>query len=395
MGGLAIIGSIITPDLGNAFGIKDAARKLTKEEERNIEAAVDEFRSKQGITRSVERGDAEALKEKLLERKGILEKQVATGKLSPTASEVAAQSAKAQQAQQAAAKQALPEQLAVSNLGAFSLGSRQEQVATTLESKRKDLSNFFMQKYGYVPAGFEQSFKAMYPEAQFKTMETPYGAFMYDGKEWKQIATPTPAKPRSAKEVGEERSYVFGTQKADGSQDFKEFLSGSGVYMRGIFEGSEKEKQDFRDRMYAASRAKKTVGRLIEINNQVGESMPWNAALQGEAKALLPEIMAALRPEIVGVGTVSNYEQEMIRDVVADPTKFWSLESSDRAKLLVIASRIDNTISQLPTVYGLEVKVSGQSNAEKEQLLRQQMMSNKQSQREQEYNNSGKINWNR
>jgi hypothetical protein len=147
--------------------------------------------------------------------------------------------------------------------------------------------------------------------------------------------------------------------------------------------------------MYAASRAKKTVGRLIEINNQVGESMPWNAALQGEAKALLPEIMAALRPEIVGVGTVSNYEQEMIRDVVADPTKFWSLESSDRAKLLVIASRIDNTISQLPTVYGLEVKVSGQSNAEKEQLLRQQMMSNKQSQREQEYNNSGKINWNR
>jgi hypothetical protein len=335
-------------------------------------------------------GQAVPVEERLSEaKKSLLEQQGVLKGMEDSVAGVKPQ----QQAEQQ--KPALPEQLAVSNLGAFSLGSRQEQVATTLESKRKDLSAFFMKKYGYVPAGFEQSFKAMYPEAQFKTMETPYGAFMYDGKEWKQIATPTPAKPRSAKEIGEEKSYVFGIQKADGSQDFKEFYPNSGVYMRGIFEGSEKEKQDFRTQMLANARAKGVVGRLIEINDMMGESMPWNAALQGEAEGLLPQIMAALRPEIVGVGTVSNYEQQMIRDVVADPTKFFSLEAKDRAKLLVIATRIDNALLDVPAVYGLEVKMSGQTNAQKEMLLRQQLMGKGKTSREEEYNKTGKINWNR
>lgn len=386
---LGFISSMLGSDKLNKLGGRD----LTENEINNLRSAIadKELESKLGG-----KGGVKTAKEQidiLNQRKAQLETTIETGIKNPTLAQKAEIQAK--QAQQAAAKPELPEQLAVSNLGAFSLGSRQEQVATTLESKRKDLTNFFMEKYGYVPAGFEQSFKAMYPEAQFKTMETPYGAFMYDGKEWKQIATPTPAKPRSPKEIGEEKSYVFGIQKADGSQDFKEFYPNSGVYMRGIFEGSEKEKQDFRTQMLANARAKKVVGRLIEINDMMGESMPWNAALQGEAEGLLPQIMAALRPEIVGVGTVSNYEQQMIRDVVADPTKFFSLEAKDRAKLLVIATRIDNALLDVPAVYGLEVKMSGQTNAQKEMLLRQQLMGKGKTSREEEYNKTGKINWNR
>lgn len=390
MGGFAILGSIITPDIGNALGIKNKARDLTVEEERNIEGALNEFRSKQGISKAVERKDANAVKAALVERKNLLQQQVETGRLKPSMSEIAAATPR----QQEQAKAGLPEELAVTNLGAFSMGSRTEQVQRSIDDKRRDMATYFQNKYGYIPSGFEASFKAIYPEANFKTMETPYGAFMYDGKEWKQIATPTPAKPRTAKEIGEEKSYIFGQMRADGTQEFKEFLPNSGVYMRGVFSGSEKEKQDFRERMYAATRAKRTVGRLIEINDMLGESMPWNASVQGEAKALLPEIMAALRPEIVGVGTVSNYEQEMIRDVVADPTKFFSLESSDRAKLLVIASRIDRTLAELPSVYDIEVKVAGQSNAEREKILRTQMYANPKSRREQEYEKTGKVSWN-
>jgi hypothetical protein len=102
----------------------------------------------------------------------------------------------------------------------------------------------------------------------------------------------------------------------------------------------------------------------------VGESMPWNAKVWGEAKALLPQIKAGLRTDIIGVGTVSNYEQELINDVVANPTLFWSLESSDRAKIAVIMDKISNRLVQEPANYGLEVKVAGKSNAEMERTLR-------------------------
>lgn len=371
-------GKDITPD-----ALK--TQNLSIKESKVLADAIARTKSGLGVTRAETVEDKiKALKAQRVEQ----EKAIKTGIENPTQADLA----KTQQTQQA--QPALPEQLAVTNLGAFSMGTRTEQVQRSIEDKRRDMATYFQNKYGYIPSGFEASFKAIYPEANFKTMETPYGAFMYDGKEWKQIATQKADKAMTPKEAGEAKSYVFGQMKADGTQDFKEFLPNSGVYMRGIFSGSEKEKQDFRERMYAATRAKRTVGRLIEINDMLGESMPWNAAVQGEAKALLPEIMAALRPEIVGVGTVSNYEQEMIRDVVADPTKFFSLEASDRAKLLVIASRIDRTLSELPAVYDIEVKVAGQSNAEREKLLRTQMYSNPKSRREAEYEKTGKISWN-
>lgn len=371
-------------------GISESKRNLKQKEQRNIQDAFERLSKQRDVDMETQVfNDAKSAITALEAKAKGLQQTIDTGLKAPTAAEISKAKTGEEQAQPA-----LPEQLAVTNLGAFSMGTRTEQVQRSIDDKRRDMATYFQNKYGYIPSGFEASFKAIYPEANFKTMETPYGAFMYDGKEWKQIATPQAAKPMSPKEAGEAKSYVFGQMRADGTQEFKEFLPNSGVYMRGIFSGSEKEKQDFRERMYAATRAKRTVGRLIEINDMLGESMPWNAAVQGEAKALLPEIMAALRPEIVGVGTVSNYEQEMIRDVVADPTKFFSLEASDRAKLLVIASRIDRTIGELPAVYDIEVKVAGQSNAEREKLLRTQMYSNPKSRREAEYEKTGKISWN-
>lgn len=263
-----------------------------------------------------------------------------------------------------------PEQeFALTNQQNLSLGTTTTKVATSIESKRKDMMDFFTKKYGYVPASFEQSFKAIYPEANFKTMETPYGAFMYDGKEWKQIQMQQP-KTMSNKEIAEEKAVTFGTPNAEGNIDFQELAPRSGVYVRGIFAGTPTEAFKFRGEMLETANARVAVNRLIEINDMVGESMPWNAKLWGEAKALLPQIKAGLRTDIIGVGTVSNYEQQLIEEVVADPTKFWSLESSDRAKLTEIMRRVNNRLMDKPAIYGLEVKVAGQSNAEIERNIR-------------------------
>jgi hypothetical protein len=354
-GSMAILGNLFVPNF---------ARELTREELRNAESEFTNWRSQDRIKRMEKLGDFSQVKAELVKRKELLEGQLSTGRLAPKPADLQA----VQQAVATPEAQAEPS-YTLTNQRNMSLGTTTEKVASSVESKRTDMKNFFTKKYGYIPASFEDSFKAIYPEANFKTMETPYGAFMHDGKEWKQIQVQQP-KVMSNKEIAEEKSVTFGQPNANGGLEFSELVPKSGIYVRGIFAGTPTEAFKFRTEMLETSNAKVAINRLIEINDMVGESMPWNAKLWGEAKALLPQIKAGLRTDIIGVGTVSNYEQQLIEDVVADPTKFWSLESSDRAKLAEIMRRVNNRMTDKPAMYGLEVRKTGQSNAEIEKSLR-------------------------
>jgi hypothetical protein len=370
-GTLAMYGSVITPDpatfdVSAGFGFAgSSARELKGGEDRALENAFAEWRDQDVLNKAIESKDSVYLKRVLSERKALLESQLTTGQSAPRPADIA----KTQQTQTAQAEEP---SYTLTNQRNMSLGTTTTQVASSIESKRNDMKNFFTKKYGYVPASFEESFKAIYPEANFKTMETPYGVFMHDGKDWKQVQMQQ-VKPPSRKELAEEKAVSFGKLQPDSSIDINEFgelVPNSGVYVRGIFSGSPTDAVKFRQQMLEGSNAKKAVARLAEINDMVGESMPWNAKVWGEAKALLPQIKAGLRTDIIGVGTVSNYEQELINDVVANPTLFWSLESSDRAKIAVIMDKISNRLVQEPANYGLEVKVAGKSNAEMERTLR-------------------------
>ena len=357
-GGMAILGNLVVPNF---------ARELSRAEERALEGAFTEWRSQDRIKRAGKSGDAVFLKQELTKRKELLQNQLSTGRSAPRPADIS----KVQQAAKPAEVKPEPS-YTLTNQYNMTLGTTTASVATSLESKRNDMKTFFQKKYGYVPASFEESFKATYPEANFKTMETPYGAFMYDGKDWKQIQMQQ-VKPPSRKELAEEKAVSFGKLQSDSSIDVNEFgelVPNSGVYVRGIFAGSPTDASKFRTQMLEGSNAKRAVGRLIEINDMVGESMPWNSSLWGEAKALLPQIKAGLRTDIIGVGTVSNYEQQLIEEVVANPTLFWSLESSDRAKLAVIMDKISNKLIQEPANFGLEVKVAGRPNAEMERKIK-------------------------
>lgn len=358
---------VASPALG-MFGAKNPmTRDLSVNEVKRLEAAYERLKTKKALEMEKAGKNPTELISALNARKTQLENSIATGLKAPTAADIS----KAQQAAKPAEAKPEPE-YALTNQYNMAIGTTTAQVATSLESKRNDMKTFFQNKYGYVPASFEESFKAIYPEANFKTMETPYGAFMYDGKEWKQIQIQQP-KTMTPKEIAENKAVSFGKTIAGGMTDVNEFgelVPNSGVYVRGIFSGSPTEAFKFKQQMLEASNAKKAVGRLIEINEMVGESMPWNAKVWGEAKALLPQIKAGLRTDIIGVGTVSNYEQQLIEEVVANPTLFWSLESSDRAKLAVIMDKISNRLIQEPANHGLEVKVAGRPNAEIERRLK-------------------------
>lgn len=367
--GRSYINALQTNPLYDAFSGRDITNKQEKLIEAEIQRALqDPEKGQFALKLAKATGDTEGQKIALQAYKTELENRLLTGKVNAKPTDISkAQQTQATQQAQATQQEQAP--YALTNQNAFNLGTTTAKIATTLDSKRNDMKQFFMNKYGYVPASFEESFKAIYPEASFKTMETPYGAFMYDGKEWKQIQIQQP-KVMSNKEIAENKAVTFGKDMGDGNLDFQELVPNSGVFVRGIYAGSPTEASRFRTQMLEASNARKAVGRLIEINEMAGESMPWNAKLWGEAKALLPQIKAGLRTDIIGVGTVSNYEQQLIEEVVADPTKFWSLESSDRAKLTVIMEKISNRLVQEPANFGLEVKVAGKTNAERERELR-------------------------
>jgi hypothetical protein len=189
-------------------------------------------------------------------------------------------------------------------------------------------------------------------------------------------------------------AYQFGEIGKDGKFRPQNF-GNSGIFLSGIFKGSPEALEKFRTDYWNLSNSERSVSRLIEINDMVGESMPWNAALQGEAKALIPELKAALRTDIIGDGTVSNYEQELINDVVADPTKFFSLESSDRAKLMVIAQRLRNKIANYPSVYGLTVQRQADSAQIEASLRRELTLAGGKSklQLDHEGRKGGKLDW--
>ncbi len=366
--GKSYLGALQTNPLYDAFSGRDITVNQEKLIESEIQRALQDPKNGQfALKLAKATGDTEGQKIALNAYRTELQNRVATGIVNAKPADVS----KAQQAANPAEAKPEPE-YALTNQYNMALGTTTASVATSLESKRNDMKTFFQKKYGYVPASFEESFKAIYPEANFKTMETPYGAFMYDGKDWKQIQMQQP-KVASRKELAEEKAVSFGKLQSDSTIDVNEFgelVPNSGVYVRGIFGGTPTEAFKFRTQMLEASNAKKAVGRLIEINDMVGESLPWNSKVWGEAKALLPQIKAGLRTDIIGVGTVSNYEQQLIEEVVANPTLFWSLESSDRAKLAVIMDKISNRLAQEPANYGLEVKIAGKPNAEIERRLK-------------------------
>jgi hypothetical protein len=366
--GKGYINTLKLNPLYDAFSGRDITVKQEKLIEAEIQRALQDPKNGQfALKLAKATGDTEGQKIALNAYKAELENRISSGKINASPADIS--KAKAATVTQ----EAQPEpSYTLTNQRNMSLGTTTTQIASSIESKRNDMRNFFTQKYGYIPASFEESFKAIYPEANFKTMETPYGAFMHDGKEWKQIQMREP-KVMSRKEMAEEKAVSFGKLQSDSSIDINEFgelVPNSGIYVRGIFSGSPTDAFKFRTQMLEGSNAKRAVGRLIEINDMAGESMPWNAKLWGEAKALLPQIKAGLRIDIIGVGTVSNYEQQLIEEVVADPTKFWSLESSDRAKLQVIMDKISNKLIQEPANHGLEVKIAGRSNAAREAELR-------------------------
>ena len=82
------------------------------------------------------------------------------------------------------------------------------------------------------------------------------------------------------------------------------------------------------------------VNRLLEILDTPNRSL--NFDLRSEANTIVGLLTGALRVPITGPGAFSDSEREMIQGIIANPARFWSIDSRTRKSLETLRERIKN-----------------------------------------------------
>lgn len=273
----------------------------------------------------------------------------------------------------------------VLEVGDVVLGSVTEEQKLGVRERQKQVADFVTSRMGAIDptdperkrrlpvVGFEKFYESLVPESEIREFTTDSGmrVVRMNGK-WEQIKT---EKPMTPAEMRKANVGVFGKQTADGRLVPSEFIPDSGVFVGGLFNGSDAAVDKYQEEMPKLIDAKRGIKELRRINDLVGESlMPTE-----RGKALVEEmnLSAMLRTDIVGVGTVSNYEQKLIKDVTENAVNFFSLEAKDRAILIALAERVDRRIKNLSAAHGLTVVMKDDTGGNKYQALREQYLKEK------------------
>jgi hypothetical protein len=270
-------------------------------------------------------------------------------------------------------------------LGEQVVGAEEKIYRKTVQERQREVADFITSRMGAIDptdperkrrlpvAGFDKFYKTLVPEAEIREFTTPSGVRMiYANGKWEQMKS---ADPMTIQDVRKQSIGIYGQQNAQGGFTPTEFVPDSGIYIGGIFKGTDSANDKYSDEMTQLISARRSVKELQRINDLVGEAvMPVE---QGRAIVEQMNLSAMLRTDIVGVGTVSNYEQQLIAKVIKDPTAFFSFESKDRAILVALAQRVDRRIKSISASKGLTVKIRDDSGTNKYQALREQYLREK------------------
>lgn len=223
-----------------------------------------------------------------------------------------------------------------------------------------------------LPSGFDSWYKGMVPESDARVVDVDGIKLLWTGKGFEQVKAATPP---TTKEIREGMIGVYGNQTADGRLVPEEFIPDSGVYFSGILRGNDTADKEFKDEQSKLIESRSSVKRLQEINDKAGEA--FSPSLRGEADVHVMVLSSALRRDIVGVGSVSDYENKLIKKVIDSPATFFSLESKDRAILLALAERIDRKIISNGAKYGLKVEIKDNGGRSRYASLREKFLAEK------------------
>ena len=234
------------------------------------------------------------------------------------------------------------------------------------EDMKQATRNYIKSLHGFVPSGFDSAYKLAHPEDDLKFSETPYGTAMWTNGKWEMIKG---APVRSMTEQAQDAAVTFGTPDGKGGIEPVALTMGSDYKVAGIFHGSVQAASTFREEYPRLLRAKQTIDELQTINDMPAESL--NMYLRGQGAEKVGRLIAQLRKELIGVGTVSDYEQQLLQSLVPDPTAIFNVESTVRAKYDELKNGVEQHLLDYPTSFGLSVIKTGR-NKEYEKKVRDQ-----------------------
>lgn len=93
------------------------------------------------------------------------------------------------------------------------------------------------------------------------------------------------------------------------------------------------------------------IRKLLELSKKTGSSVSPESRQEAETTAAL--IKAALRVPILGPGTVNDAERAIMDKIVADPTRIFSLDNTNRKALNTLVNRLEVNLSEKAKAYGL------------------------------------------
>ena len=267
-------------------------------------------------------------------------------------------------------------------LGDLVVGQVETTRPLTVSERKSQVSDFLTERFGAIDPtdptgkkrisvqGFDSFFQKAVPESEIKEFTTENGTkLIHINGKWEMMKT---AEPRSMADMRKDMIGIYGQQTKDGRLVPTELIPNSGIEIGGVFRGSDASEAQYNDEITQLSDARRSIKKLQEINDSVGEFADLTKA--GIAEVEVMNLKSALRKDIIGVGTVSNFEQSLIDKVIRNPTDFFSMESKDRAILLALAQRIDRRIQNISAAKGLTVRIRDVNSANRYEALRQQYL---------------------
>jgi hypothetical protein len=125
------------------------------------------------------------------------------------------------------------------------------------------------------------------------------------------------------------------------------------VYVPGYGVAPTKEEAvKFRELVGSAITAKKKVQRLIELSQQTGKSFDI-AGARAEAESLQKMLVGELRVQIVGPGAMNEAELKILEDLIANPTRLFSIDKANQRRLRTLLEAIDQGLEGKAEALGM------------------------------------------
>lgn len=197
---------------------------------------------------------------------------------------------------------------------------------------RKRMQDYFIQTRGYVPAAFESIFKTVRPPSPIVDVKDSNGNTVRLIRQPNGKFDPLPQeKPRTAKEISEERMFVYGARDGNGNPiinkkgnyEPEEVSRGSGVYASGQISGDATTVREIRDNINKSAEAIRLLeDEIIPAFERKG--IIYNPEVYKDIQPALVNLRAAIRPKILGTGSQSDLEFKQLIENTPDPSKWFS-----------------------------------------------------------------------